>query len=215
MRQINSELTRDKVVNALRREILYGHLKAGDVLYQDKIAAELGVSRLPVREALQILGNEGLVNVRPNKVAVINNISGKFLKDHFAFRSFLEQEAARAACRQQMDCGPLWDNYRLAEAAIDRRDYSRFDEYNRAIHAILWHAPDNSQMERVLSQLWNTFITDEAHSQRNARESNADHAEIIRAIEARDGEAAARLVDRHVHRSYSRILQFLSGENPL
>ena len=70
-------------------------------------------------------------------------------------------------------------------------------------------------MERVLSQLWNTFITDEAHSQRNARESNADHAEIIRAIEARDAEAAARLVDRHVHRSYSRILQFLSGENPL
>ena len=115
------------------------------------------MSRLPVREALQILGNEGLVNVRPNKVAVINNISGKFLKDHFAFRSFLEQEAARAACRQRMDCGPLWDNYRLAEAAIDRRDYSGFDEYNRAIHAILWHAPDNSQMERVLSQLWNTL----------------------------------------------------------
>ena len=39
--------------------------------------------------------------------------------------------------------------------------------------------------------------------------------EIIRAIEARDAEAAGRLVDRHVHRSYSRILQFLSGENPL
>ena len=69
MRQIDSLLTRDKIVAELRREILYGSLKPHQELYQDKIAEELNVSRMPVREALQILANEGLVHVRPNKVA--------------------------------------------------------------------------------------------------------------------------------------------------
>ena len=52
MRQINSQLTRDKVVAELRRDILYGVLTANQELHQDKIAEELGVSRMPVREAL-------------------------------------------------------------------------------------------------------------------------------------------------------------------
>ena len=121
MRQINSQLTRDKVVAELRRDILYGVLTANQELYQDKIAEELGVSRMPVREALQILSNEGLVNVRPNKVATVNDVSEKFIRDHFSVRALLEKEAIGLATDARPDCTEMWNNYALAEKAIARQ----------------------------------------------------------------------------------------------
>ena len=103
MRQISSQLTRDKIVSELRREILFGSLKPGQELYQDKIAEELNVSRTPVREALQVLSNEGLVSVRPNKIATVNEISDKFLDDFFEIRLLLEKESVRRICERGLD----------------------------------------------------------------------------------------------------------------
>ena len=104
MRQIDSLLTRDKIVAELRREILYGSLKPHQELYQDKIAEELNVSRMPVREALQILANEGLVHVRPNKVATVNEISGKFLKYVFCLKKKQSAESANVKLTRHL-CG--------------------------------------------------------------------------------------------------------------
>ena len=206
MRQINSQLTRDKVVAELRRDILYGVLTANQELYQDKIAEELGVSRMPVREALQILHNEGLVNVRPNKVATVNDISEKFIRDHFSVRALLEKEAIGLATDARPDCEELWSNYDLAEKAIAHRDFRAFNDYNRKIHELIWHASGNVHLEKLLSQMWNTVSTEGDLAQTEAANSNADHRKMIECVDRGDREGAVAAVQEHVNRSCRRAL---------
>ena len=213
MRQINSQLTRDKVISELRREILYGNLQANQELYQDKIAEELGVSRMPVREALQILHNEGLVTVKPNKVATVNEISGKFLRDHFEMRSMLEQEAMRRACHKTIDCTPLWDNYYKAESAINNHDFYSFNEYNRQIHQAIWQAADNIQLEKMLSQMWNTMMADHDSAEEFAKKSNEEHKKMIECIQSHDEATGMQTIAKHVERSYQGIQKRLSKED--
>lgn len=210
VRQINSQLTRDKVVAELRRDILYGVLPANQELYQDKIAEELGVSRMPVREALQILHNEGLVNVRPNKVATVNDISEKFIRDHFFVRSLLEKEAIGLAVDAKPDCAALWENYRLAEEAIARRDFRGFNDYNRQIHQLIWSASGNVHLEKLLSQMWNTISTEGDLAEAEAKRSNADHRRMIECIQEGDRQGAMEAVQAHVQNSCTRALRRFS-----
>ena len=205
MRALTNNLTKDRVVAELRKEILYGGYEPGDTLYQEKIAEELGVSRLPVREAFQILHNEGLITVKPNKVAYVNEISLDFLRDHFAVRALMEKEAARLACVNGIDTAPLYEEYRKAETAIARGDLSAFDDSNHAIHAMIWEAAGNVVLERMISSIWNTMISSEETALEYAKASNRDHLQIIEALEKRDTEAAMTLSENHVRRSYERI----------
>lgn len=213
MRQISSQLTRDKVVAELRRDILYGVLQPHQELYQDKIADELGVSRMPVREALQILSNEGLVDVRPNKVATVSDISEEFIRDHYSVRALLEKEAGRLAATRGTDCSAMWENYEKAEKAIARRDIRSFNDYNREIHRLIWSASGNVHLEKLLSQMWNTISTDGDMAEKDARNSNADHKRIIESIEEGNAEATMEIIAEHVSRSCKRaVLRFSAPE---
>ncbi|WP_455582480.1 GntR family transcriptional regulator [Dysosmobacter sp.] len=206
MKAIDNQLIKDRVVAELRRAILYGEYVQGEALYQDKIAEELGVSRMPVREALQILHNEGLVTVNPNKVAYVNEVSSKFLADHFRVRTMLEAEAIRLCCEKCDHCAALWKHYHDAEKAIREENIPSFNEANQAIHALIWKYADNVVLERILSQLWNNSILDYGAPADQASLSNADHKEMIEAIEQHDVKSAQQLAVRHVDRSYQRIL---------
>lgn len=209
MRPITSQLTRDKVINELRHDILCGNFAPNQELYQDKIADELGVSRLPVREALAILHNEGLVTVRPNKVATVNEISSKFVRDHYALRVLLEVEAVRLACSKASDCSQLWEAYNESEQAINEHRINLFNEHNRTLHEYIWKFADNNQLERLLSQLWNTMRAETEYLEAYAKESNEEHKNIIIGIENHDEQLACSNIKHHVERSCERTLRFL------
>lgn len=208
MRQISSQLTRDKIVSELRREILFGSLKPNEELYQDKIAEELNVSRTPVREALQVLANEGLVHVRPNKIATVNEISDKFLDDFFEIRILLEKESVRRICERGLDAAPLWDYYEKAERAIQFDDFNMYNEYNWLIHQYIWHGADNIKLEQLLSQLWHTMNID-SYARETALQSNAEHKQIIESLERRDVEASYEAITLHINRSYDSIKEHM------
>ncbi len=85
----------DKVFKKLEEEILNGALKAGENLTELRISARLGVSRTPVREAIHRLEQDGLVQLTPNKGAVVVGVSEKDLRDIYAIRMKLEGLASR------------------------------------------------------------------------------------------------------------------------
>ena len=204
MRQISNQLTRDRIVAELRREILYGYLKPHEELYQDKIAEELGVSRTPVREALQILANEGLVRVSPNKIATVNEISDKFVSDFYEIRILLEKDAVRRICEKGLDTAPLWEFYEKAEKAIQFNDFDLYNDYNSKIHHYIWHAADNIKLEQILSQLWHTMNVD-SYARETALQSNREHRQIIQSLEDRDPEAAYKAAELHIKRSFDEV----------
>ena len=88
---------RIRITAILRKAIYSGEYKSGEELSLTRIAAQLGVSRTPVREAFQALAAEGLITLRMNKGAIVNRIDRKFIKDTFEMRILLEAEAAARA----------------------------------------------------------------------------------------------------------------------
>ena len=94
---------RVRITAILRKAIYSGEYKSGDELSLTDIAAQLGISRTPVREAFQVLESEGLITLRMNKGAIVNNIDKKFIQDIFEMRILLESEAAYRAAKNGME----------------------------------------------------------------------------------------------------------------
>ena len=89
--------TPEFIANVLRNAILQGQYKAKQPLRQDQIAEELGVSKIPLREALVQLKAEGLVSFMPNRGAVITELSAKEVDEIFSMRIVLETKALERA----------------------------------------------------------------------------------------------------------------------
>ena len=81
-------------------------------------AAKLGVSITPVREAFQILARDGLIELHPNRGAVVLGITEKRIRDHYETRAILEREAAMAVCRLKADVSLIRNAYLQAEIAL-------------------------------------------------------------------------------------------------
>ena len=209
MRRIETKLTRDKVAAELRRAIMFGTFGPNEKLSQDKLAVDLGVSKMPVREAIQILANEGLVTVRPNKAPVVNKISDDFIRDHFDVRSILEQEAiARAASREDIceeDLQELRDCLHRADIAIAADDYEGYNLCNWRIHQIIWRLSGNLKLEQLLSQLWHTMHVDN-NAKENALVSHREHHRLVKAIVDKDSDAARKVMKPHVIRNFEKIM---------
>ena len=93
---------RQEVSDFLRARILTGHFPAGHRLKTSEIAQLLGVSRMPVRDALQVLHSEGLVVLRPNRGAVVTSLTTNDIVDHFEMRAVLEGLAARGLAKTSL-----------------------------------------------------------------------------------------------------------------
>ena len=127
---------RDQVLAELRRRIVDGVYPPGERLTEDRLAADFGVSRNPVREALRIAEADGLVVTAPRRGAVVATPDVGAVADLFAVRSRLEPLAARVAA-ERADAHDVTDLRALldqAREATDAGDLSRVAELNSALH---------------------------------------------------------------------------------
>ena len=114
--------TRSQIIHdALRREILLGTLCLGQELRQDEIAERFEVSRIPVREALQTLAAEGLVELRTHQKALVRKYSAKEIEDIFLVRSLLEPRAVRLGPSQPQPGRPGGDPHAARADGRGRR----------------------------------------------------------------------------------------------
>lgn len=207
---INLLPARERVAAALREAILSHQLEPGRELSLKETAQMLGVSVTPIREAFQQLAQEGLLELRPNRGAIILGVDEKTIRDHYELRAILEREAAMAVCRRRADLSRIRNAFDLARAALDRQDSGEYGNYNQAFHMEIWAAGGNRKIEQILAQLWNGLsmghkVTREAYAQI----SLAEHAGIMEALEARDEDLAGRRMDHHIRRSMENVLTHL------
>ena len=100
---ISRQTAGDQVAEAIRRQIWDGRLHSGDRLNQEALAAQLGVSRIPVREALMGLEREGVVRVIPHRGAFVETIDQRTVADHFELYALVDSFALRKACERADD----------------------------------------------------------------------------------------------------------------
>lgn len=198
---------REQVASVLRKAIISRELVEGQELILEDVSKQVGVSSMPVREALQILDAEGLIRLRPNKGAVVLGVNEKTIRDHFETRAILESEAASKACAEGADISGIEKAYMLSQEAVDANDFSFYGDQNQGFHFSIWEAAGNDKIINILSQMWNGLsMGHQVTKEEYARKSIIEHKQIFEAIKAHDEKKAKEMMYKHIYRSMNDIL---------
>ena len=192
---------REVVTDALRKAILSRQLKPGERLIEEQVAADLGVSRNPVREALRMLEGEGLVEISPRRGASVTQVSEEEAQEIVEVRAALEGLCARLAARRctpalEADIGKVLDR---GERAAAEGDFPALAKLHAQAHALMARAGHNRHLTAFVQSLRDK--TDWLYASSvswRAQQSWREHAAILRAVADRDEELAAILASRHV-----------------
>jgi DNA-binding GntR family transcriptional regulator len=210
--QIHLLPARERVAAYLRRAILRQEIKEGTVLTLEGTARQMGVSSMPVREALQMLASQGLVLLRPNKGAVVLGMTEKNIRDHYAVRALLESEAAALAARPGTDISGIEHVYEEMKQALAEKRFPEYKRYNESFHMAIWEASDNPKLEQLLAGMWNGLSLGYLVSEEEyARVSSREHEEIMDAIREHNPEKARKLMKAHMQRSMNDLLTNYKG----
>lgn len=205
VRQIQILPARELVASELRKLILTRQFKAGEELKQDKIAEMFGVSRMPVREAIRILANEGLLKTSPNRSAVVTDIPEDFIKEHFEVRILLECEATARACTRFKSLDELISIHEKHRQAIKSGDIEQVKALNQSFHIMIWDAAENTKMKTFLKQLWNGLFPVTATS--SLTHTDEEHEVIMQAFKEKNPEKARKAMKTHLESSMENILK--------
>jgi DNA-binding GntR family transcriptional regulator len=146
-------------VDLLREWIISGELKPGEPLVQAQLAERLGVSRAPVREALQKLEEEGFVQNPPYRGAIVAPLTQDDVAELRQFRSFIEERAAQLIIERLTDdeLTELEEIYARMSEAADRNDPDAVDHEDLALHTRICELSGNGPLREVWSVYSNRF----------------------------------------------------------
>ncbi|MGJ3259523.1 MAG: GntR family transcriptional regulator [Rhodospirillales bacterium] len=202
------------VRDRIEHMILSGVLKAGERLNENALAAELNVSRGPVREATRSLADAGLVTIMRNRGAFVREISLEDVLHVYDIRAGLASVAGRLAALRATPEGvaELQDLWEQMEAARIERDSDHYYEINRRFHARIVEMTGNPKLiefhETTEREVF-LFLRRGVTGPTRIDTSNRQHKEMLDAIAAGDEQAAAGAFERHVVAGKQRMLDTL------
>ncbi|MFF1307656.1 GntR family transcriptional regulator [Streptomyces sp. NPDC058307] len=192
---------RDRVYEALLELITTRALQPGQHLVESELAGHLGVSRQPVREALQRLNTEGWVDLRPAQGAFVHEPTDEEADQLLTVRTLLEAEAARLAAANAGSAGVAALEALCAEGekAVEADDVDAAVALNARLHALVMELAGNAVLAELAGQVdrrvrW--YYTPVARQR--GRQSWIEHRELIAAIAARDERRATDLMREHI-----------------
>jgi DNA-binding GntR family transcriptional regulator len=211
---IDLERATDVVRETLREAILDGHLAPGTWLREEEIARELGVSRTPVREALQQLTAIELIEFKPHQGAVVARLTSDDILAIYVVREALEGVSARlAAVRATLeDCQALRDILTQMEDRYTSDDTEALVELDLVFHARMRQISTNRYLDRFLAQVEQAvrrFGRSTYKYPNRVPASIAEHSAIVDAIADHDPVRAEALAQHHMRQARQLRLQMI------
>src|SRR6516225_826437 len=216
------------VVNVLREKILRGQIKAGEQLRQHAIAAELHVSRIPVREALRQLEAEGLVTIIDHRGAVVSGLSPEEILEMFEIRMLLESHLLRLSIPRLTA-----DDLKRSEQIL--KEYERslskkstvagWGELNWRFHSSLYSAANRPRCLSIARNIHNNadrYVRLHLFLVEETKRANEEHREILQLCQKRDVERACRALEKHIAQAGQSLAEYfrerrdlIEGELPI
>lgn len=194
---------RDVVFNTLREAILKGELKPGERLMELQLAAKLGVSRTPIREAIRMLEQEGLAVTIPRRGAEVAKMTEKDMEDVLQIREALEILAVRLACDKISEEQTFLMGKRLSifENAIKLADVKQITQADVEFHETIYTIADNPKLVGMLSNLREQiyrYRVEYLKDEKNYPTLVDEHRKIVQALRKHDKETAAAMTKEHL-----------------
>lgn len=211
------------IAQRLRALILDGQLQPGTRLPLTEVAASLGVSVMPVREALRRLEAERLVIVRPRRGAVVAGLSTEDAEEIYAMRVALEALCARRGAERlgPPEVASLEELFRRMEAAHEAADLAAFIQCDRAFHSHLYAISGRDRLIRMIQELQDRcrrYLPQLYQGWEMVEDPVEAHRPLLGAIQARDPLLVERLTREHMQQAADRLLREIvreAEEHPL
>lgn len=209
----------DTAYDVIHRAIVEGEFGPGERLPEEDLAERAGVSRTPVREALQRLASEGVVEFVPNRGAQVAVFSQKDLQELFDVRAVLEGFAARLAARNATDedlsrLEKLADEMDALAAAPSQRKLDRIAELNNDFHHLIVETADNRLLAQQVAGLVKVPLVHRTFHNYDAEglaRSMAHHRELLTALRHGDVNWAGTVMRSHIYAGRITLQESLLG----
>jgi DNA-binding GntR family transcriptional regulator len=215
--QIRRETLGSQIYELLRDRILSGELAGGARILQSALSEEMGISRIPVRDALQRLESDGLIVGDEIGRYTVVPFSVEDAEEIYAIRRRLEPFAIEMAAARMSEATLAELKALQAELtkAARERDLKRYTALNVSFHVAIYEASGMKRLVRMIRGLWRgvpqlTPIVLEGRITRSQRE----HDEIMKRLIARDGEGAARALERHIDNAGAELRRSIEAGRP-
>jgi DNA-binding GntR family transcriptional regulator len=201
-------------LDALRDGILHGNYAEGEPLRQDALADELGVSRIPIREALRQLEAEGLVTFNPHRGAIVSRLSLGEIEEVFELRSTIEPDLLRRAMPRltsyQLDqADDVLDHYAVA---LRSGDVAMWGELNWQFHSTLYAPAERVVTMGIVQRLHqqsDRYLRMQLALTHGETRANEEHRAIAAAARSGDVKRACALMREHIAGAGRSLLVFL------
>ena len=194
---------RDVVFHTLREAILKGDLKPGERLMELQLAAKLGVSRTPIREAIRMLEQEGLAVTIPRKGAEVAKMTEKDMQDVLQVREALDELAANIACERitQEELDELVTAMHEFETSPRTKDLKRIAETDVKFHDVIYRATDNPKLVNMVGNLREQmyrYRVEYLKDEKNYPTLLKEHKEIVEGFRSKNKGMIAEAMRTHV-----------------
>ncbi|HDR8858484.1 TPA: GntR family transcriptional regulator [Burkholderia territorii] len=206
--------TADAVAASLREMIINGELQAGERLVERDLAERFGISRIPMREAIQRLEREGLLDIFRNRGAVVRMLSASDVQEIYDMRTLLEADAIYRSVKRLDDetlARAELVHRLLGESNVPRRQ----GELNREFHALLYSCCGNERQLKAIAELRSqveryerlqaTLLADTPSFQ-------VEHEAILQACRERNARGARAMTVAHLDSARRIVMRLVEGE---
>jgi DNA-binding GntR family transcriptional regulator len=207
-----------RVIEAMRERIISGELDPGTNLSEIALAEAFGVSRTPVREALKQLQTEGLVEIRPRVGTFVTAPSRREINELFEMKGLLEGAAARLLAQRGAvpELELLKQNLQNADRAVATDSRDGYAALVHEFHDLIIQGADNAKLHghyRILmNQLaYQRLVKTSLAQPGRPVQSDSEHHHVVDLIEAKDGDAAERVMRDHVRASHRALMAGLDA----
>ena len=206
------------VYEQLRGWIVHGKLGPGDAVDQERLADSLGVSRMPLRQALQRLESDGLIERRPHHTAIVTGFSQPDIRDIYAARSVLEGLLAEkgAGSLDAPGLGRLAEAYDRMSEAVPTADSDVFVRLDWEFHQVIYWASGYPRTIDITEQLRSSserYMYYYATHSPGTAESLAEHEQIMRACQEGNPGLVRELTEKHISRSAAKLITLVGPDD--
>lgn len=206
-----------EVAKRLRERIFAHEFTPGQWLDEQALAAQYGISRTPLREALKVLAAEGMVTLKPRRGCYVTEVADRDLDEIFPVLALLEGRCAHEATLKAgaADLRRLEAIHEALETHAAKGNIDRFFEANQDFHRAVMELAGNRWLAQVIQDLRKVLRLARHHSllaRGRVQQSLAEHRAILAAMRAREAERAGELMHRHLNEGRAAIAKVRAKE---